>query len=132
MYLVRAMQLEPLAKSPEQLPAELCRRASISTARAALRVHPQQLRHRGGRPEQPLLPDRSLTRAEMAVMLRRAIDFMDDRGIYAELPAYTDYDWTRGRHFHCDHGGEWLCGPGPEQRPDRRGHGHPALHRARL
>lgn len=29
-------------------------------------------------------------------MLRRAIDFMDERGIYAELPGYTDYDWVGG------------------------------------
>ena len=42
------------------------------------------------------LPQNSLTRAEMATMLRRAIDFMDERGIYAELPGYTDYDWVGG------------------------------------
>ena len=29
-------------------------------------------------------------------MLRRAIDFMEERGIYAELPAYTSYDWMGG------------------------------------
>ena len=42
------------------------------------------------------LPNGDLTRAEMATMLRRAIDFMEERGIYAELPAYTSYDWMGG------------------------------------
>ena len=42
------------------------------------------------------LPSRSLTRAEMAVMLRRSMDFMEEHGLYAELPAYTDYSWIGG------------------------------------
>ena len=47
------------------------------------------------------LPQNSLTRAEMATMLRRAIDFMDERGIYAELPGYTDYDWVAAPSPPC-------------------------------
>ena len=96
MYLVRAMQLEPLAKSLSSYPLSFADAASISTARQPYVYILNSYGIVEGDQSNRFLPDRSLTRAEMAVMLRRAIDFMDDRGIYAELPAYTDYDWTGG------------------------------------
>ena len=66
------------------------------------------------------LPQNSLTRAEMATMLRRAIDFMDERGIYASCPATpTMTGWRhhrrrvyrQQRHYPAD--------------PDQRGQRHP-------
>ena len=96
MYLVRAMQLEPLAKSLSSYPLSFSDTASIS---AALQPYVYVLNSYGiveGNEYNQFLPDRSLTRAEMAVMLRRAMDFMDERGLYAELPAYTDYQWVGG------------------------------------
>ena len=96
MYLVRAMQLEPLAKSLTSYPMSFADASSIS---AALQPYVYVLNSYGiveGDQYNKFLPDRSLTRAEMAVMLRRAIDFMEERGLYAELPAYTDYKWTGG------------------------------------
>lgn len=96
MYLVRAMQLEPLAKSLTSYPMSFADASSISPA---LQPYVYVLNSYGiveGDQYNKFLPDRSLTRAEMAVMLRRAMDFMKERGLYAELPAYTDYKWTGG------------------------------------
>lgn len=96
MYLVRAMQLEPLARSLTSYPMSFADASSIS---AALQPYVYVLNSYGiveGDQYNKFLPDRSLTRAEMAVMLRRAMDFMKERGLYAELPAYTDYKWSGG------------------------------------
>lgn len=96
MYLVRAMQLEPMAKSLSNYSLSFADTASISPA---LQPYVYVLSSYGivqGDQYNQFLPDRSLTRAEMAVMLRRAMDFMDERGLYAELPAFTDYEWTGG------------------------------------
>lgn len=96
MYLVRAMQLEPLAKSLTSYPLSFADATSIS---AALQPYVYVLYSYGiveGNQYNQFLPSRSLTRAEMAVMLRRTMDFMEERGLYAELPAYTDYAWTGG------------------------------------
>lgn len=95
-YLVRAMQLEPLAESLSSYPLSFADSASIAADRQPYVYILNSYGIVEGDQSNRFLPDRSLTRAEMAVMLRRAIDFMDERGIYAELPAYTDYDWTGG------------------------------------
>ena len=96
MYLVRAMQLSPVAESLTSYPMSFADTSSIS---ASLQPYVYLLNMYGivkGNDANQFLPQNSLTRAEMATMLRRAIDFMDERGIYAELPAYTDYDWVGG------------------------------------
>ena len=96
MYLVRAMQLSPVAESLTSYPMSFADTSSIS---ASLQPYVYLLNMYGivkGNDANQFLPQNSLTRAEMATMLRRAIDFMDERGIYAELPAYTDYDWLGG------------------------------------
>ena len=96
MYLVRAMQLEPLARSLSSYPMSFADVASISTARQPYVYILNSYGIVEGDQSNRFLPNNSLTRVEMAVMLRRAIDFMDEKGIYAELPAYTDYAWTGG------------------------------------
>lgn len=96
MYLVRAMQLAPLAQSLTSYSMSFADTASIS---AALKPYVYLLNMYGivrGDQANRFLPNGDLTRAEMATMLRRAIDFMEERGIYAELPAYTSYDWMGG------------------------------------
>ena len=95
-YLVRAMQLEPLAKSLSSYPLSFADAASIAADRQPYVYVLNSYGIVEGDQSNRFLPTRSLTRAEMAVMLRRAIDFMDEKGIYAELPAYTDYEWTGG------------------------------------
>ncbi len=89
MYLVRAMQLAP-GPEPDLLPHELCGHYLYFRL---LQPYVYLLNMYGivkGNELNRFLPQNSLTRAEMATMLRRAIDFMDERGIYAELPGYTD------------------------------------------
>ena len=96
MYLVRAMQLDAMAKNLSTYPMDFADTSSIS---AALQPYVYLLDTYGivrGNEANCFLPKNSLTRAEMATMLRRAIDFMGERGLYAELPAYTDYDWVGG------------------------------------
>ena len=96
MYLVRAMQLAPMAASLTSYPMSFADTVSISQV---LRPYVYLLNTYGivvGNTANQFMPQGSLTRAEMATMLRRAIDFMDEQGIYAELPAYTDYPWTGG------------------------------------
>ena len=96
MYLVRAMQLEPLARGLSSYAMNFTDAASIAPA---LQPYVYLLNMYGivqGNQGNQFMPQGSLTRAEMATMLRRAIDFMADRGIYAELPAYTTYDWVGG------------------------------------
>lgn len=96
MYLVRAMQLAPLAQSLTSYPLTFADASSIAPS---LQPYVYLLSMYGivkGNQANQFLPQDSLTRAEMATMLRRALDFMDERGIYAELPAYTDYEWVGG------------------------------------
>ena len=96
MYLVRAMQLAPLAQSLSTYPLTFSDTSSISMS---MQPYVYLLNMYGivkGDQANRFMPQGSLTRAEMATMLRRAIDFMAERGIYAELPEYTDYTWVGG------------------------------------
>ena len=96
MYLVRAMQLAPLAASLTSYPMNF---ADASDINQALQPYVYLLSTYGvvrGNESNQFMPQGELTRAEMATMLRRAIDFMDKQGIYAELPDYTSYSWSGG------------------------------------
>ena len=104
MYLVRAMQLDEMAQSLTSYSMSFDDTASIS---AALQPYVYLLATYGivkGNEANCFLPQGSLTRAEMATMLRRAIDFMEARDIYAELPAYTDYGWVGGTIAQAEEG----------------------------
>ncbi|WP_186565613.1 S-layer homology domain-containing protein [Lawsonibacter celer] len=96
MYLVRAMQLDALAKNLTTYPLTFADADAVS---AAMQPYVYLLNMYGvvkGNESNQFMPQGTLSRAEMTTMLRRTIDFMDERGIYAELPAYTSYDWTGG------------------------------------
>ena len=96
MYLVRAMQLAPLAQSLSSYSMSFSDTSSISVS---LQPYVYLLNMYGivqGNEQNQFMPKGSLTRAEMATMLRRSMDFMKDRGLYAELPAYTAYEWVGG------------------------------------
>ena len=93
VYLVRAMQLEPMAKtlSAYSLPFD-------DTDQIARQMMPYvYLLYTygvvGGNENNEFMPDSTISRAEMAVMLKRALDFMDSHGVVVELPDYTDNDW---------------------------------------
>ena len=96
MYLVRAMQLSTLANSLTSYNMSFVDTSSIAPA---LQPYVYLLNMYGivkGDESNRFMPQGSLTRAEMATMLRRAIRFMDERGIFAELPQYTDFAWQGG------------------------------------
>lgn len=96
MYLVRAMQLDAMAENLTSYSMSFADTAAIAEV---LKPYVYLLSSYGvvrGNSANQFMPKSNLTRAEMATMLRRTIDFMDERGIYAELPAYTGYPWTGG------------------------------------
>ena len=96
MYLVRAMQLEAVAKNLTSYSMSFTDTNSIAEV---LKPYVYLLSTYGiiqGNSANQFMPKGYLTRAEMATMLRRAIDFTDAQGIYAELPAYTTYPWVGG------------------------------------
>ena len=96
MYLVRAMQLEPLAKSLSTYTLNFEDKASISSA---LQPYIYVLNNFGvvqGNELGEFNPHGAVTRAEMTTMLCRTLDFMSSAGIEVELSEYTDYDWTAG------------------------------------
>ena len=96
MYLTRAMQLAPLAESLSSYTLTFSDTSSIAPA---LQPYVYLLNSYGivrGNESNQFMPKGSLTRGEMATMLRRAVDFMADRGIVTELPEYTTEDWSAG------------------------------------
>ena len=96
MYLVRAMQLEPLAKSLSSYSLGYRDKDSISPA---LQPYVYVLTNYGivrGKETGNFDPQGAVTRAEMTTMLCRALDFMQEAGIVVELSEYTSYNWHSG------------------------------------
>lgn len=96
MYLVRAMQLEPLARSLSTYSLSYGDRNDISPS---LQPYVYVLTNFGivkGKETGNFDPQGAVTRAEMTTMLCRALDFMESTGITAELSEYTTYDWKAG------------------------------------
>lgn len=107
MYLVRAMQLEPLARtvSDEQCLSYLrSRYADADQIAPALRPYVYILTYykvfsgldnsEGVRIADP---KGAIKRCQMIVLMSQALKVMEDLGIKAELSEYTDYDWVSGR-----------------------------------
>lgn len=95
-YLVRAMQMEPLAKSLKNYALEFPDADEITPA---LRPYVYLLTNYGvirGVPGGDFGPGGLLSRDQMAVALRRAIDVMEREGVVVDLPNYTDYDFISG------------------------------------
>lgn len=96
LYLVRAMQLEPLAKSLTTYSLSYKDKSAIS---AALQPYVYVLTNFGivkGTETGNFDPSGAVTRAQMTAMLNRALAFMDTAGIRTELSEYTAYDWQAG------------------------------------
>lgn len=96
MYLVRAMQLEPLARSLSNYSLAYVDAGEISPA---LQPYVYVLTNFGivkGTDTGEFDPKGAVTRAQMTTMLCRALEFMEDSGITVELPEYTDYSWQAG------------------------------------
>lgn len=95
-YLVRAMQLEPLARSLSNYSLSYADRSDVTPA---LQPYVYVLTNFGivkGKDGGLFDPQGAVTRAEMTTMLNRALDFMKEQGIVTELSEYTDYDWKAG------------------------------------
>ncbi|MCI8473816.1 MAG: hypothetical protein HFF07_00580 [Oscillospiraceae bacterium] len=96
MYLVRAMQLEPLARGLGSYPLSYADKDDISPA---LQPYVFVLTNYGivkGKDGGLFDPKGAVTRAEMTTMLSRALSFMASAGITTELSEYTTYDWKGG------------------------------------
>ena len=96
MYLVRAMQLEPLASGLSNYTLSYADKEDVSPS---LQPYVYVLTNFGivkGKDGGLFDPQGSVTRAEMTTMLSRALTFMEEAGIVTELSEYTDYDWKAG------------------------------------
>ncbi|MEA4955422.1 MAG: S-layer homology domain-containing protein [Pseudoflavonifractor sp.] len=96
MYLVRAMQLEPLAKSLSTYSLSYKDKNDIS---ASLQPYVYVLTNFGivkGTETGNFDPKGAVTRAQMTAMLNRALTFMASAGIQTELSEYTSYSWQAG------------------------------------
>lgn len=96
VYLVRAMQLGPMSEQLSSYPLTFQDTSSISESK---RPSVYLLKNYGiveGDQNNNFEPDRNVTRAVMATMLSRAIDFMEEHGTSPDLPDYTSYDFQQG------------------------------------
>ena len=96
MYLVRAMQLEPLARGLGSYALSYADKEDIAPA---FQPYVFVLTNYGivkGKDGGLFDPKGAVTRAEMTTMLSRALEFMDKAGIVTELSEYTTYDWRGG------------------------------------
>ena len=98
MYLTRAMQLEPLAKSLSNTPLGYKYKDAAQISAAPL-PYAYVLTNYGvvkGKETGNFDPRGAVTRAEMATMLCRALDAMEELGIVTDLIKYADYRWVTG------------------------------------
>ena len=115
MYLARAMQLEPLARSvnPTVYTSYLQNNfADANEITPALQPYIYVLTvygiFNGIKNEADGMlyaaPKDNLTRAQMMTLMSKALEEMKARGIQTELSEYTDYDWTAGRIINATAG----------------------------
>lgn len=107
MYLVRAMQLEPLARivSDEQCLSYLrSRYADADQITPALRPYVYILTYYkvfSGLDNSEGIriadPKGAIKRGQMTVLMSQALQVMEELGIQPELSEYTDYKWVAGR-----------------------------------
>lgn len=98
MYLVRAMQLEPLAKSLSNYSLNYKYKDAAQISPSLL-PYVYVLTNYGvvkGKETGNFDPQGAVTRAEMTTMLRRTLDTMEEMGIVTELSEYTNYPWAGG------------------------------------
>lgn len=96
MYLVRAMQLEPLARSLSTYSLSYADKEDVTPAFQPYIFLLTQYGIVKGKDGGLFDPKGAVTRAEMTTMLSRALNFMEEEGIVTELSEYTTYDWRGG------------------------------------
>ena len=96
IYMVRSMQLGPMA---ERLTTYSMNFTDTNTISRDAQPYVYLLNIYGivqGDEKNAFSPRLDVTRAVMATMLSRALGFMDEHGIVADLPEYTRYDFKQG------------------------------------
>ena len=92
VYLVRALQLEPMAKSLPSYNLSFTDKKDITVGH-----EPYIYGIITGTETGAFQPKSNVNRAVAAAMLSRATDFMEENGTSVELPEYADYDsWEAG------------------------------------
>lgn len=95
-YLVRAMQLEAMAKNLPSYSLDFTDKKDITSDREPYIYVLNMYGIITGTDAGSFQPKSSVNRAVAATMLSRATDFMEENGTSVELPAYTDYAWQAG------------------------------------
>ena len=96
LYLVRAMQLEPMVKNLTTYTLPFADSNKIAPSMQPYVYLLYSYGVVGGNENNEFMPTSTVSRAEMAVMLKRALEFMADKQVEVELPAYTTNDWVGG------------------------------------
>lgn len=95
-YMVRAMQLGPMA---QRLTAYSMSFGDVNSIAAENQPYVYLLNIYGivqGDEKNSFGPKGDVTRAVMATMLSRALDFIETRGVTVDLPAYSTHEWKAG------------------------------------
>ena len=96
VYLVRAMQLGPMA---ERLTVYDMGFTDVTAISPSAKPYVYLLNNYGivqGDEKNAFSPNLEVSRAVMATMLSRSLAFMEKNGIEADLPEYTKYDYAQG------------------------------------
>lgn len=96
LYLVRAMQLAPMAEHLSSYTLTFTDKADITPGREPYIYLLNTYGIITGTDQNQFQPKSTVTREVAATMLSRAIAFMEERGTSVELPNYTDYEWQAG------------------------------------
>ncbi len=96
LYLTRAMQLEPMAKSLTTYNLDFKDKAAIATGREPYIYVLNRYGIITGTDTGDFQPGSFVNRAVASTMLTRAVAFMEENGTNVELPEYTDYEWEAG------------------------------------
>lgn len=97
VYLVRALQLEPMAKSLPSYNLSFTDKKDITVGHEPYIYVLNMYGIITGTETGAFQPKSNVNRAVAAAMLSRATDFMEENGTSVELPEYADYDsWEAG------------------------------------
>lgn len=96
MYMIRAMQLEPLALSQKNTGTNFTDDSKIAAARKPYVYLMYMYAITLGNEANEFDPYSNVNRAVMATMISRSLAQMENRGISVELGEYTDYNFYAG------------------------------------
>lgn len=101
VYLVRAMQLAPVAATLESYPLTFADTSSVSTAAKPSVYLLTQNKIVEGMENNKFEPQGQVTRAQVAAMLSRALEYMDKNGITPEFSEFSSFAYEAGTVAGC-------------------------------